>query len=409
MTLSLCVPAIGNAQMSEYDMNKPVGWGTVQKNITGGEGGDYVTVTTEAELKTALKSGDTTPRIIYVKGSLQVSTLQTYNGVCNKTIYGLPGSVIYNTNRTKSDGGLIKFTNGCDNIILRNLTIKGPGAYDMDGDDGLLLQTCTNVWVDHCDIEDGMDGNFDCTNGSDYLSITWCRFRYLIPPLAGGSGGAADHRNCNLWGNSDKNAAKDEGHLNTTFANCWWDTGCHERCPRVRFGKVHVINCLYTNVNNDYSVGYGYKSNLYVEKCYFADKVVPTADYSNPKKGYPDYNITLTDCLGADDMKKNVGSITYFNPADYYDYKGFDKNLVLTVVGNEKNGAGATLNVVEGKGVVNSAVDGIAPLVTGSNAIASTSYYSQSGMRLSAPQKGFNIIRYVMSDGSVKTRSIIIR
>ena len=65
-------------------------------------------------------------------------------------------------------------------------------------------------------------------------------------PQEGGSGGADDHRFCNTWGSSDK-ATESEGHLNTTFANCWWDEGCMERCPRVRFGKVHIVNCYYTN------------------------------------------------------------------------------------------------------------------------------------------------------------------
>jgi pectate lyase len=67
------------------------------------------------------------------------------------------------------------------------------------------MQACDYIWVDHCDFQDGVDGNFDANNGSDHLSITWCRFRYLIAPWAGGSGGSNDHRNTNLWGGSDSN------------------------------------------------------------------------------------------------------------------------------------------------------------------------------------------------------------
>lgn len=41
--------------------------------------------------------------------------------------------------------------------------------------------------------------------------------------------------------------------------------------------------------------------------------------------------------------------------------------------------------------------------------IVSTEYYSISGIKLQAPQKGFNIIRYTMDDGSVKTEKLYIR
>ena len=44
----------------------------------------------------------------------------------------------------------------------------------------------------------------------------------------------------NLIGGSNNNMDIDGGKLNCTFINCWWGEGCAERCPRVRFGKVHV-------------------------------------------------------------------------------------------------------------------------------------------------------------------------
>jgi pectate lyase len=107
-------------------------------------------------------------------------------------------------------------------VILRNLTFKGPGAYDVDGRDNLFITESDHMWIDHCDFQDAIDGCLDISNGSDLISVTWCRFRYLIAPWAGGSGGSDDHRFPNLVGSSDKKDS-DAGKLRVTYACCWWD------------------------------------------------------------------------------------------------------------------------------------------------------------------------------------------
>ncbi len=379
-------------QSNPYDLNKPVGWASLEgdKAVTGGEGGETFVCKTEEELKTALKSGNKEPRIIYIQGELKISSLQTYNGVENKTILGLPGSCLYNPNRDKKTSGTIKFTNLCKNIILRNLTIKGAGAYDCNGNDNILFQNCQRIWVDHCDIQDGVDSNFDCNNGSDSISVTWCRFRYLIPPLSGGSE-TDDHRFCCTWGASDKNADVSGGHLNTTFSCCWWDEGCMERGPRVRFGKVHVVNCYYTNKGNHYNIGYGYLSNIYVERCWFDDSVAVEKDYTSPKKGYAEYNLTITGCHGTVDKQHRVGEIDYFIPQDYYDLEPFDVELVPSVVGNEKNGAGATLNVEIGKGVVYDTSDDPTKINNTQKHDLTTRLYDLSGRQASNNYRGLVI------------------
>ena len=48
---------------------------------------------------------------------------------------------------------------GMDRITSGNLIFEGPGAYDVDGRDNLTSE-CTNLWVDHCEFQDGTDGNF---------------------------------------------------------------------------------------------------------------------------------------------------------------------------------------------------------------------------------------------------------
>lgn len=424
MLLAMVCPLLLAAQAQEplsiYDMNMPFGWGAQPGfEVTGGAGGEEVVVTTEEEFEAAItkksSSGERdVPMIIYVKGDVEFKQMHTWH-VKNKTILGLPGSRIFSKDRTKKNSGILKFSSGsgadAENLILRNLTIQGAGAYDTDGDDALLFQGVKRIWVDHCTIGDGVDSSFDCNHESDYVCVTWCHFIYKIAPKAGGSGGADDHRFCNTWGASDK-ATESVGHLNTTFANCWWDTGCMERCPRVRFGKVHVVNCYYTNTDNHYSIGYGYKSNIYAEKCWFANGVVIDKDYTDAKHGYPDYNYQLIGCLkdgsAVTDKKQDVGGAEYFNPDDYYSYEGFDVNLVPSVVGNEQTGAGANLMVEVGKGVTGYASGGTVIHTTSFDATAthSADYFLLSGVQQSTLHKGLNIVRQQMSDGTVKTFKI---
>ena len=130
-----------------------------------------------------------------------------------------------------------------NNCIIRNVTIKGPGAYDISGCDNISLVGSKNIWIDHCDLQDGMDGNLDAKDGADKLTISWCKFAYYIAPWPR-PGESDDHRCSSMWGSS--NNRSDDG-LNATFVNCWWYHGCGQRCPRIRWGHVHIANCLWEN------------------------------------------------------------------------------------------------------------------------------------------------------------------
>lgn len=404
-TLLLCAAmlALGvvqtKAQMSEYDYNQPVGWATVDGGVTGSNDENPIRVTSRQELNNALSGS--TPATIYIDGQIEFTGVLSRSGVSNKTIYGLPGSALVNLthSETPSRSGILRLTD-CNNIIIRNVTFKASGAYDMDGNDNLDLHGSTNIWVDHCDFQDGVDGNFDCNNGSDNIAVTWCRFRYLIEPWPGGSGGSSDHRFSNLWGGSD---SEDEsiGHLNTTFYACWWDEGCRERMPRVRFGKVHMLNCLYSTTVANYCISAGYLSNLYVERNAFVgdfNRIWRT----NVSSSYPDYHITLTGNIGTEDHKEGAGSDDYFIPSDYYTLEGMPVDLVETEVSTY---AGATLNVEYGEGVTT----GISNIGVSDADVVSTEYFSPSGTRLNAPQRGLNIVRQKMSDGTVRTRKTIVK
>lgn len=400
--------------LSKYDLNRPVGWGTVGGSITGSADKNAITVTNIDEFLAAMEG--TTPRTIYLKGTIAVGGKVTVKDCSNKTVYGLPGSSFQNLKHSSSvdESGILTMSR-CNNIILRNITFKGAGAYDIDGNDNLTLQTCEYIWVDHCDFQDGVDGNFDANNGSDHLSVTWCRFRYLIKPYAGGSGGSDDHRNTCLWGGSDSNA-KDVGKLNTTFANCWWDYGCHERNPRVRNGQVHVVNCYYSYEKNNYCIGAGYNSNIYADNNYFDNVNRPWACYAT-KSGKKDYNITMKDNIGASDVQQKSGTRAYFNPYSVYSYTPYAASLVKSVVTNASNGAGATLDITEGSGVsaakgnfFDEETTGIQNVVNvSSQEIVKTDIYTINGAHVDEMQRGLNVVKTTYADGTVKVQKILMR
>jgi transposase-like protein len=83
--------------------------------------------------------------------------------------------------------------------------------------------------------------------------------------------------------------------------------------PRIRFGQVHLLNCLYSSSLTNYCIGTGYKCNAYVEKCVFDDVKNPWKNYATSGK-YTDYNITLTGNIGAEDEQKRSGSIEELLP-----------------------------------------------------------------------------------------------
>jgi len=371
--------------VSQYDLNQAIGWASVDELTTGSNDENPVVVTTTNELTNALKGND--KKTIYIKGEL------TFTGrkdvTCqNKTIYGLPGSALVNATHStsKSESGILRFSN-CKNIILRNVTFKSAGAYDMDGYDNLTLDNSSmHIWIDHCDFQDGVDGNLDCNNGSDYLSITWCRFRYLIAPWSGGSGGSNDHRYSNLWGGGDTNA-KDKDHLRTTFANCWWDEGCVERMPRVRYGQVHILNCLYSSTTvGNYCIGAGYRANLYVEECAFTSNAAIKKYWKNyaTKSGYTDYNITVTNCLNVANVQKRSGSIDYFIPSNVYSYTPYSKEEVQLEVSTY---AGATLAIAENEPYTT----GIPQLMDNRRPAVDAPRYNLAGQRVDDSYKGIVI------------------
>ena len=422
IALILSFPLTISAQLSQYDANKPIGWCTLGDGITGDETNNVYHVTTYDEMKAAFQKDKgmdhVENRTIYFDADIFVPEKFFVGGAKNLTLYGKTGTKLYNNihSAVQDESGIFYFKE-CENLIIRNIVMECAGAFDNSSADNMQLVTCKNVWVDHCDFLDGVDGCLDIKTGSDNISITWCRFRYLLPFWPDGKGGANDHRFPLLIGSGDKNT-EDIGHLNTTIAYCWFDEGCMERTPRVRKGKIHVVNCDYTNVGAHYLVGPGYLANIYEEKCDMTaiDLNLPNnSDYTKntqdgtktlewknyaTEKNFKDFNLTITDILGGQDVKISSGSNAFYDP--YQDgsaigVKAYDKTLVKSFIEDAETGAGATLDYdlldtrgndaqLEPTGVTNVNANG--------NGNSNTSYYNMAGIKLSKPQRGINIIKY---------------
>lgn len=228
-------------------MGVPDGYATLNGGTTGGAGGPTVTVNNTADFVRYV--GTNTPHVILVSGTINLGS-SNVRVRDNKTIIGL------GTNATLV-GDLKVFGN--NNVIIRNLIFTNPsGAGDSDG---LTLQECLNVWVDHCTFVDGDDGNLDISHGADWVTVSWCHFYYTNP--------SASHRFSNLVGHSDNNAGEDAGKLHITFHHNWWGQLVHERMPRVRFGRVHLYNNFYNTPGNNNCIRAAIGSEILVENNYF--------------------------------------------------------------------------------------------------------------------------------------------
>ncbi|HYH03932.1 MAG TPA: pectate lyase, partial [Bacillota bacterium] len=229
-------------------------------NTVGGNSGQTVTVTNAADFETYV--GSKTPYIIQVQGTIDLGGSQaTVRN--NKSIIGL------GANATIIGGLKISHY---DNLIVRNLTIKN------SNNDGLTVQDCRNVWVDHCTFIDNADGQLDIVHGSDWITVSWCKFYYTRNN---------NHNYVNLIGHDDANGSEDSGKLHVTFHHNWWSTLCMERMPSIRYGTVHLFNNYNSASGNNYCIRTRLNAEVLVENSYFENVKNPWEQYVTEAGGTP--------------------------------------------------------------------------------------------------------------------------
>jgi pectate lyase len=250
---------------------RPQGWAAIpgagfNGPTTGGCDATPVTVNSLSALNTALTGFQA--KVIRVEGTITGTVQMT----ANTTLEGVSGGRINGS--IQIDGDI--------NVIVRNLVVVGNNCSDAsnceDGADAIAINGASHhVWVDHCDISNGSDGNLDVVDASDFVTISWTKFSY--------SGTSRDHRYSNLIGDDD-NATADAGKLGVTYHHCWWADRVQERMPRVRYGRVHLFNNLWTASGNEQCVQLGTNGNIRMENNVFigVDNPINTTDY-NPGSG----------------------------------------------------------------------------------------------------------------------------
>ena len=341
----LCALSLVTLSLQAINYCAPQSWGYAGSSVTGGGSATPTLVSSVSELKSAIGS-KAKDKVVIITKSLTFTSMLTMQNAQNVTILGLPGVKLVSTQQNATTSGIL-FVKKSSNIIIRNLIFEGPGAYDCDGNDNLCFEGVTKAWVDHCEFQDGCDGNFDNKSTTDNVTVSWCRFRYLKAPKAGGSGGADDHRFTNLLGSSSSDKPSD-GTYNITWAYCWWDEGCKERMVRCRNAELHFLNCYWNSSVANYYVG-PENVKAYFEGCTFEGKA-NTA--KNIFKSYGGTNACkFVNCSGK--LPSNSGTVN----APTYAYDQLNPADSKTYVTNETCGAGATL-IINTQAQIGSSCDG---------------------------------------------------
>ena len=250
-------------------------------------------MSSSSQLKAALDAAGSTPKIIKVYGTIDMASADNGGAFTSKSDQkarnriGLPSNTtLIGSGSTATIVNAAIVISGASNVIVRNLTIVNPcdiaPVWDPDDGatgnwnseyDGITVTGSKNVWIDHnrftdapktddtLPVENGKvkqchDGALDVKNGSDYVSITNNVFEL--------------HAKNNLIGSSDSTTS-DDGHLTVTFRDNHFKN-VSERAPRVRFGRVHVVNNYFEGSKSHsvyahgYSIGVGYKAQIRSEQ-----------------------------------------------------------------------------------------------------------------------------------------------
>lgn len=263
-----------------------MGYAMYNGTTTGGAGGTTVTVSSLSELKSAVSGSS--PKIVYVKGSITGGGDDPVYVSSNKSIIGMPGATITGVS-------LYLFT--VNNIIIQNITFRN---YVTDAAVMIKFST-THVWVDHCDFATDRNHGWaywgkdiTITRASDFVTVSWNRFHDTNLSLLI-SGGIA--------GNEE-----DIGHLHVTLHHNFW-YNVSEREPDMNYGRVHVFNNYHLN-NTGYSLGARAAGIVRTDNEYFSGcaKPISTNLAGDPPGYFSGVNTDIFSNCGKNDITTAISS-----------------------------------------------------------------------------------------------------
>lgn len=304
----------------------------------GGRGGAVWTVWDPWALIDAIDNP--APRIVYVRGIIDMTPL--FNGSPGILRHiGSYKTIIGGDANAEIRGGGFRLSNQ-EHVIIQNIKFNNPISYapgeQPNGNGGIISQVpgpwalidaidinnSQHIWVDHCEFSDDPwnsattpesqrrhDGLIDIRHGSSFISISNNIFR--------------NHNLVTLVGNADSTGSQDMGRLKITFYLNWYQETT-QRNPRVRFGEVHVLNNLYTNIIS-YGIGVGVAAQVYAEKNAFVNTPRAwgfAAGTPNPMGYFFNDNNRLTNSGHDSNVPANVS----WHPRQYYAYDPMNEALV---------------------------------------------------------------------------------
>lgn len=194
-----------------------------------------------------------------------------------------------------ANGATIRHCNfnikGASNIIIRNLKFDEAwewdeatkGNYDSNDWDFITLSNgsaATNIWIDHCTFTKAYDGILDQKAGTQYVTISWCKYigddgatnpnswvRQQIAKLEASrasypfynflrtNGFSVEdivqiiqgHDKTHLMGSNSLDS--ENNTLSATFHHLWLNSMWDRCVPRLRGGNVHDYNLLVDDTN----------------------------------------------------------------------------------------------------------------------------------------------------------------
>ncbi len=329
------------------------------------------------------------------------------------------------------------------------IQVGDPDCIGIQADkEGATKSWGAHIWVDHCEFSNGdaankdrYDGLLDCKNNVQWLTFSYNLFH--------------DHDKSCLFGKG--NSDNYDGCRTISFHHNFFNNIQGSRLPQQRGGQLHYYNNYMLNCEDGFRLND--KAETYMEACYFESTKKPVFFKGekglniNKNEGYDliykgcdrliegytnidgaavkeSYSLTATDWIPTQtaftytqnylDKTADVPSIcekyagagkveiwkaytdvipseniTEFdhaikNPSSINNAKTYDAN------GNEMKEASTTgISVVEKSSVA--------------SAIVKTEYYDLSGVRLSAPQHGINLVKTTTSDGQVSVRKVVMK
>lgn len=211
--------------------------------------------------------------------------------------------------------GIFNIEATSENIIIRNLSLIGPGAVDIDGAD-LITNQGQHVWIDHCTFQDSQDGALD-SKICDWATYTYNHFYYTSRSYS--------HAYTCGCGWADGTMI-----LHLTFASNVWGEGCVRRLPQCGDCYVHLVNNYHNCPGNSAGITINENCKALVECNYAATGVKNALTGSGSGR-----NITVRD---NNYSYTSIGSEVTM-PYQYTKIAAADVPATLT--GSE--GAGATL------------------------------------------------------------------